>query len=288
MNLYLRLLCGVICGPISVAAAAQSYYIDPPNPTSADQIRLITDSTTCFTRFKPLGVNPFSISMKSGHITVTFNRAPEYDGTVVPTLPPPEQEFRRRFVDLGKLPAGQYTWSVEDENPFTSCQESNKNGTVPKNQSLTVTDARKLKPAPFALHDVTGHWWNSNDPGVGLFFWQDEKDNTLGAWFTYDKNGSPKWYVFEPKWNTLDSSAVVDLYEASRAPGNVLPAVGKTDLKAVGKARIVLEGDSLVDIPSVIQPNSKPKTQKFLFIFRFSNEIEKVIDMQRYPGISLR
>ncbi len=121
-----------------------------------------------------------------------------------------------------------------------------------------------------------------------MFFWQDEKDNTLGAWFTYDKSGAPKWYVFEPRWHTLDSSAPVDLYEANRAPSNVLPAVGKTDLKVVGKARIALEGDSVIDVPAVIQSNSKPRTQKFLFIYQFSNEAEKVIDMQRYPGIVQR
>ncbi len=133
MNAINRVLLMLLFGGVSAAATGQSYYLAPPSPTSADSIQLIADATTCITKFKPLGVNPYSVSMKNSHITITFNRAANYGGTEGVGVPPPDQQFRRRFIEVGKLPAGQYTWSVEDENPFTSCQESNKNGIVPKN-----------------------------------------------------------------------------------------------------------------------------------------------------------
>ena len=274
---------------LSISTTAQGFDLLPQNPTSADSIRLVIFAGTCFTDKNPVGVNPYSVTMKNNHVSITFNKALAYDiarsAFVFPGVPPPPLPNVRymRYIDIGTLPAGQYTWGVKDENPDPSCQLQNSNGTLPKGLPFTVTDGRMLKRAPYVLANISGHWWNSDDSGSGLFFWQDEKDNTLGAWFTYDKAGAPKWYVFEPKWDRLESSASVDLYEASRPQGSTMPAMGKTTLKAVGKARFVLEGESAFVSRPLVAPRNLE--QGLFFSYQFTNEAEKTIGMQRYPGV---
>ena len=287
MPIKSKLRIAALAGCFTIAGNIYAFELIPPNPSSADKIQLLMGERSCFVYRNPLGVNPYSVKMKNQHITITFNRAPAYEQSRIvsfATLPPPrlQNEYYIRYIDIGMLPAGDYTWGVEDENPEAECQLQNLNGSVPKNRALTVTDGRVQKTAPYALANISGHWWNSSDSGVGLFFWQDEKDNTMGAWFTYDKTGVPKWYVFEPKWDRLESSAFVDLLETSRPPGSALPAVGKTDYKVVGKVRFVLEGESA----SFFRDPFAPKFgQGLYFEYQFSNEAVKRVAMQRYPGI---
>lgn len=287
MLIITKSLAIALVGLLAFPEIAHGFIIAPANPSSADKIQLLIGESACFMRTNPLGVNPYSVKMKNQHITITFNKAPTYESSraVSPaTLPPPrfENEYYIRYIDIGMLPSGDYTWGVEDENPNAYCQSENSNGGVPKNRALTVTDGRVQKTAPYALANISGHWWNSSDSGVGLFFWQDEKDNTMGAWFTYDKTGVPKWYVFEPKWDRLESSAFVDLLETSRPPGSALPAVGKTDYKVVGKVRFVLEGESA----SFFRDPFAPKFEQGLYFeYQFSNDAAKRVAMQRYPGI---
>ncbi len=287
MNSYLKTLLPLVGGVALIAFAgnAHAFVMLPQKPTSADQLQLVTIRGACFTDFNPSGVNPYNVAMKNQHITITFNKAQSY----VPRdsiVPVPLSPTRLRFIDVGKLPAGQYTWSVEDENPIPGCAEKNTNGAVPKNQSLTVTDARAVKAAPYPLVDVSGHWWSPDNPGAALFLWHDEKDRTLGAWLTYDNSGAAKWYVFEPKWTGFEGTLGDNLYEAARVAGNALPAQGKTELKLVGKAGFTLEGEYFpANPPSVSVFNTG---QRLIFGYQFMNEALTKIVMQRYPAVPQR
>lgn len=260
-------------------AQAQGFYIYPPNPTSADQLRLHANQDTCFGGREPRGANPFSVRMANNHITITLKVAPSY-GSSAGTL----FDVPSKYIDLARLPAGEYTWSVVDESGGR-CE-----ATAPKDQRLVVTDARSLQPAPYALQNLSGHWWNFTDPGTGLFFWQDEKDNTMGAWVTYDKSGAAKWYVFQPKWETYERTAYADLLEASRPPSSSSPAYGKTELKVVGRARFWLEGSSWPPSGTGLGslPNALGSGQRARFSYEFNGQSAAGIEMKRFPETTLR
>jgi hypothetical protein len=262
----------IVLASLPILVVAQSFYLYPPKPTSADQLRLFANEKTCFGNSQQNGANAYSVSMANNHITITLSDKLKFQ----------EQtsgfDFGAKDIDIGRLPAGQYTWSVEGENGSKSCHESG----APKNQPLTVTNARALKPTPFPLQDITGHWWNYTDSGTGIFFSHDEKDNVLGAWLTYDKNGAPKWYVFQPKWDTWESTEFADLYETSRPSGASLPAVGKTTLKAVGRARFFLQGNRAWNPGPGDLPNGRNLGQRFAFIYQFTDEPVKSIEMRRF------
>ncbi len=49
-------------------------------------------------------------------------------------------------------------------------------------------------PAVAAPDILTGLWWNPSQPGWGMHLTQ-RGSTVFGAWFTYDQNGAPKWYV---------------------------------------------------------------------------------------------
>ena len=271
MQIKSKILSVIFLGLLPMAATAQDLFLGPMNPTSADQLQLYANGSSCFANSRFKGANPYSVSMKNNHITITLSDQLEF-------LSIAGISFAKRYIDIGKLPAGQYTWSVEGETGLKSCHERS----APKNQPLTVTDARKLTPAPHAVQDISGHWWNYTDSGSWLFFSQDEKDNLTGAWFTYDKNGLPKWYVFQPKWQTWDMTELSNLYEASRLPGSVSPAVGRTELKVVGKARFVLQGETGIPASPTNLPSASISGQRFAFVYQFTGEAQKAIEMRRF------
>ena len=260
-------------------AQAQGFYIYPPNPTSADQLRLHANQTACFGVREPRGANPFAVRMANNHITITIKVAPSYEPVFDSLFSIPA-----KYIDIARLPAGEYTWSVVEE------QGGQCEAVAPKNQRLVVTDARLAQPAPYALQNLSGHWWNFTDPGTGLFFWQDVKDNTMGLWATYDKSGAAKWYVFQPKWETYERTAYADLLEASRPPSSSLPAYGKTELKVVGRARFWLEGSSWPGSGTGLGslPNALGSVQRAKFFYEFNGESGGSIEMKRFPEITLR
>ena len=198
----------------------------PLNPTSADNIKLSMTDRTCG-GFSPYKANPYRVSMSQSNITVTLG---EKGGSgIIPLCPfAPREE-----LDLGRLPAGNYTLTVI--NPAL--------GTAPEafviaNFPFTVTDARATKVAPYVRLDYSGHWWDPNDSGWGLFIWHDARDNVLAAWFTYTPDGKPIWYVFQPTFNTSAATATTPLRQTSRLPGSVTPPPGPTASTVVGSASL--------------------------------------------------
>ena len=198
----------------------------PLNPTSADDIKLSMTDRTCG-GFSPYKANPYRVSMSQSNITVTLG---EKGGSgIIPLCPfAPREE-----LDLGRLPAGNYTLTVI--NPAL--------GTAPEafviaNFPFAVTDARAAKVAPYVRLDYSGHWWDPNDSGGGLFIWHDARDNVLAAWFTYTSDGKPMWYVFQPTFNTSAATVTTPLRQTSRLPGLTSPPPGPTSLTVVGSASL--------------------------------------------------
>ena len=213
----------------------------PANPTSADNLKLSMKDRTCG------GINPYkpddtySVSMSQNNITVTLG---ETTGSIVPLCPPsgPREEF-----DIGRLPAGNFTLSVYNSNFGTS-----PDGFIILNSPFTVTDARVLKTAPYVRLDYSGHWWDPNDSGWGLFIWQDARDNILAAWFTYTPDGKPIWYVFQPTWETNVATATANLQQTFRAPGPTSPPPTMTGYFPVGTAKLDFANAGTTEVGKII------------------------------------
>ncbi|HEX4858809.1 MAG TPA: hypothetical protein VFV17_07290 [Usitatibacteraceae bacterium] len=199
----------------------------PPNPTSADNLRLIMPERTCTWSARYIG-NSYSVQMANNHLTITLG-AQQASGLIPigeSCAPTPGEE-----IDLGRLPAGNYKMSLIDPRPQLGRP-------VFSNISFVVADARASKAAPYVRLDYSGHWWDPNDSGWGLFVWQDAADNLLAAWFTYGTDGKPIWWVFQPKWLGDVGTADADLLQTSRLPGTTSPPPNPTAIVKVGTARL--------------------------------------------------
>jgi hypothetical protein len=235
-HVFARVLVGITMSG-EASAQALNGLLFPSKPSSADSLKLSIRDRTCSGQ-EPYVANPYRISMSNNNVTVTLGqRTPGLVGL----CPPPAREE----IDLGRLPAGDYTLTV-DEGPQTTQGSPLFISNVP----FTVTDARATKAAPYVRLDYSGAWWDPNDSGWGLFIWQDARgpnDSLLAAWFSYTPDGKPMWYTFQPKWQTSTATVEASLLQASRPPGATSPPPGITSSVTVGTASLDFTNFSTAD-----------------------------------------
>jgi lysyl endopeptidase len=64
--------------------------------------------------------------------------------------------------------------------------------------------------------DFTDLWWNPNESGWGLNIVQHASRNIFAVWFTYDANGSPRWFVIPGGiWNSATNTFTAAMYQTS-------------------------------------------------------------------------
>ena len=197
---------------------------------------MVLPSLTCGGGFNYRG-NAYRLSMAQNHITVLIGEHIQQPFGVCPIGAVEE-------IELGRLPAGDYTITVI-EGP-TGMQPGN----LVNNAPFTVSDARAFKQAPYVRLDYSGHWWDPNDSGWGLFIWHDARnisDSLLAAWFTYTADGKPIWYVFQPRWQTSTSTLVAEMAQASRPPGATSPPPTVTAATLAGTASLDFTRGGLVE-----------------------------------------
>jgi hypothetical protein len=201
----------------------------PANPTSADNLKLSLITRTCAGGF-PYKANSYNVSMVQNNITVSFGE--RLPGIVPLCAPSPREE-----IDLGRLPPGNYTVSIVDipGNPGSF------NGSFLTNYAFTVANPRPAKAAPYVRLNYSGTWWDPNDPGWGLFIWQDASrptDPIFVAWFTFAADGKPAWYTFQPTWASVTVTAQASLFQSTRPPGQSSPPPGVNANTTVGVASL--------------------------------------------------
>jgi hypothetical protein len=200
----------------------------PTRPTSTDRLVVSIPPRTCG-GLEPYRTNPYSVTMVQNRITIQL-------GERIPGIVPVCPLAPREEVDLGVLPPGEYEYSVLE-------RAIGSNDVVPlvTNQPLTVTDARAAKVAPYVRLDYSGTWWDSSDPGWGLFIWQNAaspRDEVLAAWFTFGADGRANWYTFQPTWRTSTATHDAPLVQSARPPSNSNPPPGPTNNSSVGTAAL--------------------------------------------------
>ena len=208
----------------------------PANPTSADNLKLSLRGRTCggFNRYK---TNAYRVSMSQNNITVVVGERVAYLEPLCPPTP-------RDEIDLGRLPAGNYTLTVIDAFSIATNTPFFRDFS---NAPFTITDARLIKQEPYVRLDYSGQWWDPSDSGWGLFIWHDARDNVLAAWFTYGTDGKPIWYVFQPTWQTFAATNTVDFSRTSRLPGATIPPPSPTSYAVAGTASLDFTNVGLAD-----------------------------------------
>lgn len=230
MKLRIVLL-GIVLSVVMHAGSVRAQQLQgpllPKSPTSADNVKLSIQDQTCGGGL-PYKGNPYRVSMALNNITVNLG---EHVVNVFPLCPAAPREE----IDLGRLPAGSYTLTVIALPGITS------GGTLINNYPFVVTDARASKAAPYVRLDYSGTWWDANDPGWGLFIWQDANkpaDTIFAAWFTFTPDGKSAWYTFQPAWATTSTTAEAPLVQAARLPGASNPPAGANINTQVGTASL--------------------------------------------------
>ena len=212
---------------VFVAQARAQDVLLPANPTSADN--LIFSSRSSCSLSIAFKANAYRVKMVQNNITISLGESRTdvfFPGLCPPGLPPVE-------IELGKLPAGDYTLSMTQPS-----QNGFPERVFFSNRPFTVTDARLQKTFPWVRLDYSGHWWDPNDAGWGLFIWHDARDRVLAAWFTYGTDGKPIWYVFQPTWEDFAVTTSAAISQTSRMPGPTVPPPNPTSYTTVGTASL--------------------------------------------------
>jgi lysyl endopeptidase len=64
--------------------------------------------------------------------------------------------------------------------------------------------------------DYSDLWWNPSESGWGLNIVQHASRNIFAVWFTYDANGSPRWFVIPGgTWNSATYTFTAAMYQTS-------------------------------------------------------------------------
>ena len=107
-------------------------------------------------------------------------------------------------------------------------------------QSRTVAIQRQVfrsgSTAP--VTDYTDLWWNPNESGWGLAITQ-QYDNMFLAWYVYDGNGKPTWFVASNcVVNSTDTGCVGNVYRTTGPPFG--PTFDPTQVKVFDAGKIFL------------------------------------------------
>jgi hypothetical protein len=125
----------------------------------------------------------------------------------------------------GTPPDGKY-WVVlvlGEYNP-TGCP-SNADGYCLVDSLYSVSLVRFGANAP--AFNYTDMWWTPSESGWGVSLVHHGSHIVFAAWFTYDENGQPKWYV-SPNCELIGDVCTGPLYETTGSPFS-----GTFDPKAV-------------------------------------------------------
>ncbi len=136
----------------------------------------------------------------------TLQVRPRLAALPVGTTSPGRADFD---FDVGRMLHGNY--KVELLAP---------GGSVP----LATTSTTSTASENVGIRDLSGHWWNPQEPGWGLMVWHRVKDNALfSAWFTYEAQGKPIWAVLNTDASPALLPGTAADQDISRAFSALLP-----------------------------------------------------------------
>lgn len=112
-----------------------------------------------------------------------------------------------------------------------------------------------------AMANRSGTYWNPQESGHGLFIMQ--AGNTLvPAWYTYDTDGKPLWFLISGATLQADGSYTGGVFRYTGAPFNQAPADSVQTSTQVGNARFRFTGNNAVEFNYTI--NNQTQTRNMV------------------------
>ena len=170
-----RILAALLATAAPAAFAASQ--VTPAEPYEFDAVNLRMNVDSCY--FVPETV---SVTAAAGVIRVAHR----------PNLCFVPGEPRIVDIRLGTLPIGD--WRVEVH------PDGDPDGPASERIHFSVRGRPEIaiypRP-PRPLTDYSGHWFRASESGWGLSFHQSPTHVVFAAWYVYDADGSPAWYVIQ-------------------------------------------------------------------------------------------
>lgn len=111
-------------------------------------------------------------------------------------------------------------------------------------------------------------WWRPSEAGWGLFIF-DQGDVLAPAWFTYDSDGEPTWFLAAGAFPQADGSYTGDLFRFTGAPFDRIQGPAITSETQIGNIRLAFGDDDSLEFEYEV--GSLPAQQKQLSRFPFGD-----------------
>lgn len=242
MNLFIRTLLrtglAITVAALSPAVFAQfalsTAQLVPATPTSGD--------TTYLRLNRPCGASQelmtpaYFITKTAAGMDVNLRYA---SGSALNCTRPAPVPADPILIELGKLPAGNYTVNVR--STFINGAEAVLLPALAGPVNFSVLDRRSQSQPPFSRVNYSDHWWDAADSGAGFMIWHNSNDQFLTVWFTYGPDGKASWYTVQSgSWVTPTRYDGL-LITSSRPPGEAtagFPEVANTESAVIGSATV--------------------------------------------------
>lgn len=101
-------------------------------------------------------------------------------------------------------------------------------------------------------------WWNASEDGWGLFIF-DQGNVLLPAWFTYDSDGEPTWFLVAGAFLQPDGSYVGELFRFTGVPFDQISGVASNPETSVGAVALRFIGETGLRFDYMIDGISQSK-----------------------------
>jgi len=172
-----------LAAALACLPAHSSMQISPLEPYEFDLVNLRMTVDSC-------AFEPETVSVSSAAGTIRVAHRPR--NCLVPGEP--------RVVDirLGTLPIGDWRVEIHPDGDPSGPYEERIFFSVRGRPQIAV-----FPPPPRPLTDYSGPWFRPAESGWGLSFHQSPTNVVFVAWYVYDADGTPSWYVIQDgRWTT--------------------------------------------------------------------------------------
>jgi hypothetical protein len=172
-----------LAGALACLPAHSSSRISPPEPSEFDLVNLRMTVDSC-------AFAPETVSVSSSGGTIRVAHRPRQ--CLLPGEP--------RIVDirLGALPIGDWRVEVHPDGDPAGPVEERIDFSVRGRPQIAV-----FPPPPRPLTDYSGQWYRPTEAGWGLSVDQSPTNVVFAAWYVYDADGTPAWYLIQDgQWTT--------------------------------------------------------------------------------------
>jgi hypothetical protein len=101
-------------------------------------------------------------------------------------------------------------------------------------------------------------WWNEDESGWGLFIF-DQGNVLLPAWFTYDTDGEPTWFLVAGAFLQADGSYVGEVFRFTGVPFDQISGAASDPETSVGSVTLRFSGETGLRFDYVVNGISQSK-----------------------------